>query len=577
MQQFRTLAVLLFIFLFSTVSFSQFFAVPDGASKVIDGTGSQVLPKIATVPDGGCYVSWFDNRAKGYAVYLQLLSTDGEYLFPEKGLLVSDHEQATSLVDYDLKSDSKGNAIITFMDYRSGDPDIFVYKISPTGEFLWGKDGIALSGTPGYEAQPKIAVTKDDEATICWMHNAGGGRLAMQRISADGKKLWGESPLYYGKRDASFEDPQPVPSDSNSVIVVYNVAIGNFPQVNVAIAAEKFTSTGKERWGQGVVYIQSEGQVMPYTPPSVKPDGENGAVIAWHDDRDLDNKMVVYTQKLNSNGTFEFPLNGAEVASVPGNSYSPVAVRLGVTKEVMVIWKGTDRSQSESGLFVQIIDENGERKFGNEGMALVSPGQQSISGYNLTSTGNSAFIAFVSSAYGAKETSLQFLSLNSAGIYDMGRNMLIADGEGEKARIEMVTGPDNSSFMAFESTKDKDDAIWASKLRYDFTPGNLFSPISLSDLHAWNMGPEVVVKWTTINEEGKWNFKLERKTVDSDWVTVSEVAGKGYFRTTANYEVTDKAPADTRVVYRLTMKSYRGDEVIRDLGQIVNTSYPIVK
>jgi len=573
----RLRATVVLLFLFSSIVFSQIFRAPDGSVRVVDATGSQVLPKIAPLPDGGCYISWFDNRAKGYAVYLQHLSADGDYLFPDQGLLISDNKQASSLVDYDLKSDSKGNAIIAFVDYRTGDPDIFAYKISPKGEFLWGKDGIALSGILGYEAQPKIAVTGDDAVTIVWFHTAGGYRLAMQRISPDGKKLWGNDPIYYGGRDVSFQDPQPVPSDSNSVIVVYNAVTGNFPQQNVKIAAEKFTSKGEARWGQGVVFIQSAGYVMPYTPPSVKADGENGAVISWHDDRDLDNRQVAYVQKLNSNGTFEFPLNGAEVASVQGNSFNPVAVWLTETREAMVVWKGTDLSQAESGLYAQIIDENGTRKFGNEGMAILAPGSQSISDHNLASTGNAAYIGYVSGAYSGNGSSLQLLFLNSAGIYEWGMSQMIAEEEGDKGRIEMATGTGNSCLIAFETTKDKNDGIWAAKLNYDGTPGGILSPISLSDLHARNMGPEVTVKWSTINEEGKWSFRLERKTVDSDWTLVKEFEGKGGFKKTTNYEYTDKAPADTRVVYRLVMKSYNGKVVTRDMGQIISTSYPVVR
>lgn len=573
----RLRATLVLLFLFSSIAFSQYFRVPDGATRVADTTGSQVLPKIAALADGGCYISWFDNRGKGYAVYLQLLNADGEYQFPDQGLLISDHPQATSIVDYDLKADKDGNAIIAFMDYRSGDPDIYAYKISPEGKFLWGKDGIALSSISGYEAQPKIAVTGDGCATVAWFHTAGGYRIALQRISPDGKKLWGDAPIYYGVKGSSYQDPQPVPSDSNSVILVYSVVEGDFPQYNVRIAAEKFSAKGETRWGHGVVYVQGAGHVMAFTPPSVKPDGENGAVITWHDDRDMDNRQVIYAQKLNSNGTFEFPLNGAEVASVPGHGFNPVAVRLGVTKEVMVIWKGTDISQSQSGFYAQILDENGARRFGNEGMTIIAPAPQSVTGYDLTSAGNAAYIAYVVSPYSGGDASVQLLFLNSAGNYDWGMPISIAESEGDKGRVETVTGPGNSVLMAFENIKDKNDGIWAAKLNYDGTPGGIFSPISLSDLHAKNMGPEVTVKWSTINEEGKWTFRLERRTVDSDWTLVKEVAGKGNFRVTTNYEVTEKAPADTRMVYRLVMKSYNGTEITRDLGQIITTSYPIVR
>ena len=38
---------------------------------VADGAGEQVLPKVAPLRDGGCYVGWFENRSGSYAVRLQ--------------------------------------------------------------------------------------------------------------------------------------------------------------------------------------------------------------------------------------------------------------------------------------------------------------------------------------------------------------------------------------------------------------------------------------------------------------------------------------------------------------------------
>ncbi len=61
--------------------------------QVCDLTGDQVIPKIESTSDGGCFISWFDARGSGYCLYLQRLNAQGEFLFPENGLLISDHPQ----------------------------------------------------------------------------------------------------------------------------------------------------------------------------------------------------------------------------------------------------------------------------------------------------------------------------------------------------------------------------------------------------------------------------------------------------------------------------------------------------
>jgi len=60
---------------------------------VADTLGAQSLPKVAAAPDGSAFISWFDLRGNGYAIYMQHLNPQGEPLFPSQGLLISDHKQ----------------------------------------------------------------------------------------------------------------------------------------------------------------------------------------------------------------------------------------------------------------------------------------------------------------------------------------------------------------------------------------------------------------------------------------------------------------------------------------------------
>src|SRR6476659_738964 len=69
----------------------------------------QVVNKAAATGDGRTWIGWFDHRGSNYDVYVQLLDRDGNALLTPNGLLVSNHPQDTSLVDWDLISDKGGN------------------------------------------------------------------------------------------------------------------------------------------------------------------------------------------------------------------------------------------------------------------------------------------------------------------------------------------------------------------------------------------------------------------------------------------------------------------------------------
>ena len=59
------------------VTHAQWSADPSVNLAIADRTADQVQPKIRSTSDGGCYMSWFDNAAGGYEVYLQRVDPQG--------------------------------------------------------------------------------------------------------------------------------------------------------------------------------------------------------------------------------------------------------------------------------------------------------------------------------------------------------------------------------------------------------------------------------------------------------------------------------------------------------------------
>ena len=87
----RTRAALSLILIgFSVAAFAEWSTDPATNLVVADRSGEQVQPKIVATADGGFYVSWFDNSAGGYDVYLQRLDAAGNELWAHNGVLVAD-------------------------------------------------------------------------------------------------------------------------------------------------------------------------------------------------------------------------------------------------------------------------------------------------------------------------------------------------------------------------------------------------------------------------------------------------------------------------------------------------------
>jgi len=132
---------------------------------VADHSGPQVQPKIASISDGGFYISWFDSSTGGYDVYLQRLDAGGNEMWPHDGVLVADRG-FSSTQDYGLSVDTMGNALLAFRDDRGATTEITVSKVGPDGTLLWGAGGVQVSSGGLFVAAPRVTGTSDGNTVV---------------------------------------------------------------------------------------------------------------------------------------------------------------------------------------------------------------------------------------------------------------------------------------------------------------------------------------------------------------------------------------------------------------------------
>lgn len=117
-------------------------------TTINNAAGPNYVPKIRTTIDGNFFISWFGGDGN-LNMNLQLLDFNGNELWETNGIIVSNHTQNTFVTDYDLTTDMGGNAVIAFTDVRNGLTNTMVYKVSQSGEFLFGENGINPSPSAG--------------------------------------------------------------------------------------------------------------------------------------------------------------------------------------------------------------------------------------------------------------------------------------------------------------------------------------------------------------------------------------------------------------------------------------------
>ena len=358
---------------FSTVTSGQWSNDPAVNNVISEMNGEQTLPKVATHPSGITYISWFSNDNGNYNVRLQKLDVNGSELWPANGILISGHPADTWITDYDMTVDNDTCALITFQDIRTGINNSYAYRISPSGDFLYGPDGIALFPGNTVQYSPKVFACADGNAVFidqCFP-DEGKQYLKMQKISPTGQLLWGPSGINIQEATIGNTAPKAIQSDGDNFILVWYKTTGSFPGVTNKIYAQKYAADGSPVWAAPVGVYTNAGIPFYSTDIHISSDMADGIFITWFAEVS-GSVFSSYVQHVTSAGSIMMPSNGALVST--NSTYhqiDPTVTCFDASGEAYVYWDERDYNQNYRGLYGQKLSAAGVRQWGNNGKVFI--------------------------------------------------------------------------------------------------------------------------------------------------------------------------------------------------------------
>lgn len=438
---------------------------------ICDLSGEQVLPKIVPTSDGGCFISWFDTRSGSYCVYLQRLDYQGVPQLGEDGLPVSDQPQASWIVDYSMAVDGSDNAVLAFSDERngSGELDVSVYKVSSTGEFLWGEDGICLSdlSVPGFEPNPVVAVTDLGNCVFAWGKSEDTDYLIFQKLSPSGEKLWGDNGIVFSSASADLSSPGIIPSGQDSVIVLWKSSTGSYPMTVTHLYADMLDVNGEGTWSDSPVLVYNTGAITPWTFPGIIEDGSDGAVCFWYDSPTM-NSFDVWVQHLDSQGMNLFPFNGAQASTFSADRLhmSPSAV-INSSGDCFAFWVESNANQNMYGVYGQKFSATGDRLWTDSGLELLPLGSEQTAFVDAQVAGDGIFVSYL---VNSSNTSLKVLKLGFDGTVLWGPVSISAGSLGGKDDPVVCPGYDGGAYYTWADFRG-DGGVYAQNIQADGSMG----------------------------------------------------------------------------------------------------------
>ncbi len=450
------------------VSLAQWSTDPAVNNPINIMSGEQAIPKIATCPNGDTYIASFSNESGNYNVRMQRLNAQGVPQWTTNGILISDNQQATWLTDWDMAADNANHAILVFPDTRNGGANVVAYRISPTGSFLWGDDGIVLSTGDG-NYSPKVTVTAAGNAIIAWPQE---DVIHVQKIGPTGAMPWGSAGITLSQTGITFSWPQLLPVGSDEFIMKYFQDSGTFPAITRHVYAQKYNAAGSGVWSSPTV-VSNAGGITAWTQifPFVN-DGSDGFYICWHDDRDNNMLASTWVHHISNAGAPLFPANGVEASTMGGrNHFYPYLDLPPGSSDVFVFWNEMDADQNNRGIYGQKLSSAGSRLWVTTGKVFIeiSPTDVLPDGVRHSPTD---VVVFYEESMGGSNYQLKAMRVDANGDYIWTpSSKTICSVASAKVHTEVNNFANNQWILSWEDDRNGQSDIYAQNIQLDGSLG----------------------------------------------------------------------------------------------------------
>ncbi len=365
-------------------------------------SGQQSVPKVAALPDGGAWISWYSWESGNYNVRLQRIDAQGRAQLGSEGVLVSDSTSEGFTMDQLLVALPGGDAVVAFQDVRSGDFEAYAYRVSAEGEHLWGDDGVRVFGDAPSDIVKDMIVDEDGDVVIAAERATDPTHVKLQRLSASGDKQWGTGHDITAPEGDFCVRPVLADAGSGAVIAVWLRAPG-LMDTGRTVMARKVDPSGSPAWTADAV-LGTGDEIPYYVDPVIEPDGSGGVFAAWTIAQGI-SILHVRLQHLDASGSSTMGATPVMVSSSNATSQSAPALSwLGMLGQVMVFWRETDFDESESGIMAQRFTMAGDVSWSTTGLVAVP-----VSSTTLASTGVARY---------AGGGAVMFYRIQDAGSFD---------------------------------------------------------------------------------------------------------------------------------------------------------------
>ncbi len=325
-------------------------------------TSSQSHAAICSDGAGGAIVAWQDSRnPERMEIFAQRVSGSGVALWATDGVVICSAEG--SRYDPVIVADGAGGAIIAWVDERALFLRIFAQRVNPLGNVVWTTDGVSVSSASGHRTWPRLVSDGSGGAIISWLDlRSSNFDVYTQRLDGAGVPQWtpGGAPVCTA---ANGQEASDLVSDGagGAIIAWQDARVGP----GIDIYAQRIDALGAPQWAENGITLctAASNQWLP----QLATDGANGAIVVWYDSR-LGSVLDIYAQRVSATGAPQWVADGVVICDAINNQQLSRIVSDGGGGAVMA-WED-NRSGTNYDVYAQRVNGLGVVQWPANGVAI---------------------------------------------------------------------------------------------------------------------------------------------------------------------------------------------------------------
>ncbi len=265
------------------------------------GGASQNYPNIARDPSGNFIITWMDYRKEGSSInnisdiYAQMYDSEGH----QRGANFIVNEITGVFAMYpSIAVDYSGDFIITWMDAREGNYDIYAQRYNSSGNLIGSNFKVNDDIGSNLQRSPAVAIDCTGNFVISWYDNREGNYdIWAQRFDSDSNPI-GSNFKVNDDTGTSNQNHTSVATDwSGNFIICWE----DDRNGRSDIYAQRYDYSGNPINSNFMVNddINSAWQTFP----KVANDGYGNFIITWDDNRRDSLVIDIFAQRYDSSGT----------------------------------------------------------------------------------------------------------------------------------------------------------------------------------------------------------------------------------------------------------------------------------